>query len=60
MAAASLSVVIEEEDEEEDDDEDKDDEDDDDEEGVPLKRRAFGPVKGEPADGDPAVDGELS
>ena len=59
MAAASLSVVIEEEDEEEDDDEDED-EDDDDEEGVPLKRRAFGPVKGEPADGDPAVDGELS
>jgi hypothetical protein len=60
LAAASLSVVIKEEDEEEDDDEDEDDEDDDDEEGVPLIRRACGPVKGQVADGDPTVDGELS
>ena len=55
-----MSVVIEEEDEEENDDEDEDDEDDDDEEGVPLIRRACGPVKGQVADGDLTVDGELS
>ena len=57
FAAASLSVVLKKGDEEEDDD----DEDDDEEEaGGPLIRRARGPVKGEAADGDPAVDGELS